>query len=267
MNRRAGCVAWMVVAGWLAAVPAASGQVIVEPTAQPTVTADREPWYLNGEPISYAGNLYYPTGAQVYFNATEMVRSGFFMGVPLYARTTIEPYSVVYVPLDGGRLQPYQRPRTGELTGTAGSVPSTLPHPRATVPPRGLAAQAAGPPSQTTIEIPVQIPRPYVILPTPPPLTEVAGTAGRIAQPQPPLRVGGAVPRRQAIFIDYEGRRWYASGPPRRLEATGLVRLPDYHGFEVWAKSQDPAEIQIPVTHGSDMAVTYVARPPGKPVR
>src|SRR5215207_4859897 len=100
-----------------------NAQIVVQTTALPTVTADNEQWYLHGEPISYAGNLYYPSGAQVYFNSNEMVRSGFYMGVPLYTRTTLEPFSVVFVPLAGGRLQPYERPRTGELTGTAGSTP------------------------------------------------------------------------------------------------------------------------------------------------
>ncbi len=77
----------------------ARAQVVIQPTASPTVTAENEPWYLNGEPVTHAGSLYYPAGPRVYFNANEMVRSGFHMGIPLYTRTTIEPYSVVYLPV------------------------------------------------------------------------------------------------------------------------------------------------------------------------
>lgn len=188
------------------------------------------------------------------------------MGVPLYTRTTIEPYSIVYVPLAGGRMQPYQRPRTGELTGTAGSVPSTLPYPPATVPPRGLAPQAAGPPSQTALEVPVQLPRPIVVAPTPEPEGPV-GTTGRVAPPPMHVQIGDKPEGTQSIFIEYEGRRWYPSGPPARLDRSGLVRLPDFLGFEVWAKSHDAGEILIPVTSGSDMAVTYTRTRPLRPFR
>ena len=119
MYRRALVATFSLVVAVSAANPAAA-QSVLRPTPQPIVTAENEPWYLSGEPITYAGNLYYPAGAQVFFNPNEMVRSGFHMGVPLYTRTTIEPFSVVYVPLAGGRMQPYERPRAGELAGTSG---------------------------------------------------------------------------------------------------------------------------------------------------
>jgi len=32
------------------------------------VTADSESWYVNREPIEFAGDLYYPAGAAVFFN-------------------------------------------------------------------------------------------------------------------------------------------------------------------------------------------------------
>ena len=82
MNRRAAGLVLLIVVMWAGREPGRS-QVVIQPTSLPTVTADNESWYLNGEPIAYAGNLYYPSGTQIYFNATEMVRSGFFMGVPL----------------------------------------------------------------------------------------------------------------------------------------------------------------------------------------
>lgn len=263
MNGRAASLVLAMSFVCLAAAQARA-QLVIEPTPLPTVTADNESWYLNGDPITHAGNLYYPTGAQVYFNANEMVRSGFFMGVPLYTRTTFEPYSIVYVPLEGGRLQPYQRPRTGELTGTAGSVPSTLPRPAATVPPRWLAAQAAGPPSQTAREIPVQIPRPNVTAPSAPPEETPVGTTGRAPMH---VNIGDEPQGTQSMFIEYDGRRWYPTGPPQRLDPSGLVRRPDFHGFDVWAPSADAQEILIPITRGSDMAVTYSLTKPPSPFR
>ena len=90
----------------LLAVAPVAAQVQSRPTDLPIVTADNESWYVNREPIQFAGDLFYPAGATVFFNGNTMVRSGHYNGVPLYADTTLEPYSVVYVPLERGLMQP-----------------------------------------------------------------------------------------------------------------------------------------------------------------
>ena len=76
------------------------------------MTAANESWYQLREPVQFAGDLYYPAGATVFFNGNHMVRTGHYNGVPLYADTTVEPYSVVLVPVSRGLLQPYERRRT-----------------------------------------------------------------------------------------------------------------------------------------------------------
>ena len=88
---------WMALFTLALGVCPAYAQML-HPTPAPTVTAEEAPWYLNGEPITYAGNLYYPSGPQVYFNPNEMVRSGFYDGIPLYTRTTIEPFDPAVPP-------------------------------------------------------------------------------------------------------------------------------------------------------------------------
>src|SRR5688500_13015770 len=105
MYRRAGAALVATILSLTSAHVATQG--LSQPTAAPVVTAEAESWYVDREPIIFAGNLYYPAGAQVFFNPNEMVRSGFYFGVPLYTRTTIEPYSLVYVPVAGGRMQAY----------------------------------------------------------------------------------------------------------------------------------------------------------------
>jgi hypothetical protein len=40
-------------------------QVQSRPTDLPLLTAENESWYVNGEPIQFAGDLYYPAGATV----------------------------------------------------------------------------------------------------------------------------------------------------------------------------------------------------------
>ena len=185
-----------------------SAQVNIRPTPAPAITAENEGWYQRGEPIVFAGNLYYRAGAAIHFNPNEMVRSGAYEGVPLYTRTTIEPYSVVFVPIEGGRMQPYERPRSGELAGTSGSSVPVLPVeiPMADSAPSML--QAPAPPmvrssasyfSTTAPTVPSasdgnaaferQRASPHV------------GTTGRVEPPQPPLPVRrGAA---NGMFVDF----------------------------------------------------------------
>lgn len=273
MNRRARMVLLALAFGILVANPARS-QIVVVPTPEPTVTAENEPWYLNGEPITYAGNMYYPAGAAIHFMRNEMVRSGFYRGIPLYTRTTIEPYSIVYVPLAGGVMQPYQRPRTGELTGTAGSTPNPLPVPPATVPPGGLIPQAASAPSPTARIVPEQFPRPAVTEPVAPPAptsaseaSQPVGTTGRVPTRPSHVRIGGRPSGTNAIFIEYEGVRWYPMGPPREIDVSGMVRLPDYQGFEVWTDAGDKRTIYIPAARGSMLVVPYTRTRPAVQIR
>lgn len=96
-----------------ALIPPAFAQMNMQPTRPPLVTAENERWYQAGEPVMFAGNIYYPAGAATHFNANEMIRSGSYRGIPLYTRTTIEPYSVVFVPIAGGLMQPVRAAAIG----------------------------------------------------------------------------------------------------------------------------------------------------------
>src|SRR5688500_13743022 len=85
----------------LAATPVAA-QISIRPTDPPLVTAVNERWFQLGEPVQFAGDLYYPAGAVVFFNGNIMVRTGHYNGIPLYTDTTVEPYSIILVPISGG---------------------------------------------------------------------------------------------------------------------------------------------------------------------
>src|SRR5687767_13734692 len=89
------------------AAPAAA-QIQSRPTDPPLVTAVNESWYQLREPVQFAGELYYPAGPAVFFNGNVMVRTGHYNGVPLYADTTVEPFSVVLVRIGRGVMQPYE---------------------------------------------------------------------------------------------------------------------------------------------------------------
>lgn len=234
-----------------------AGQALSRGTAAPMVTAENEAWYVDREPIIFAGNLYYPGGAQVFFNPNEMVRSGFYFGVPLYTRTTIEPYSIVFVPVAGGRMQPYERPRTGELTGTAGSTPPSRVTPYDPASAASLSPQAPAPPTNA----------PVVIIPdeapSRPAREAAVGTSGR--EPYKPIhsRIGGRSKGINAIFIEFEGRRWYSSGDSMRIDPARMERIGDYLGFDVWrARGAREGRIVISTTRGGRLGVPYSTTPP-----
>src|SRR2546425_10744681 len=78
----------------------------IQPTPLPQISAASAPWYLRGEPIFYAGNLYYPTGPDVYFDGKGMTQSATYQGVPVYSDISREPYSVVLVPIGSNLMRP-----------------------------------------------------------------------------------------------------------------------------------------------------------------
>ena len=178
----------------LAALALPSAQIANRPAPVPTVSAEQEDWYRAGEPITFAGNVYYASGPQVYFNANEMIRSGAYRGVPLYTKTTIEPYSIVFVPISGGLLRPYERRRSGDVAGTVGSTTPSFP---VMLPAEEKAAEAGmvqAPVPPTSLEAePVRgydIPEPVGDA-TPAPMPSAVGTAG--PTPLRPLRSAGPV--------------------------------------------------------------------------
>ena len=105
----------------------AFAQVQSRPTDPPLVSAAGESWYQLREPMVMGNDVYYHAGAAVFFNGNVMVRTGHYNGVPLYADATMEPYSVLYVPIGRGQMQPYERKRQGPLAGMAGSRLSGFP--------------------------------------------------------------------------------------------------------------------------------------------
>ena len=260
----------------LLALPAvASSQINLRPTPPPIETAENETWYRAGEPVIYAGNLYYPAGPAIHFIGDEMVRSGFYQGVPLYARTTIEPYSVVFVPVGGGMMQPYERRRAGELAGTSGSSVSSLPIdiPSAFAPSISP-IQAPAPPVVTSlpmadesIVLPAKVPAPRPVesravprRPQPAPRTNsvAVGTSGRVTGSRPAKRISRQ--SSNGIFVEYDNKRWFSSGPPESMDLRTLNRVGEWHGFPVYVTPGGQNTIYIPIAPGVDALAPYSKR-------
>jgi hypothetical protein len=268
MTRR---IAQLLASLAVATLPAGIlAQATLQPTPPPAVTADNETWFLTGEPIIVSGNVYYPAGATVFFNRNEMVRTGHFRGIPLYSRPSLEPYAIIYVPLAGGLMQPYERRRSGDLAGTVGSTTPSFP----VVSPvaqeltdfglTGAVAQAAGPPtgiaSLAGTETPVAVDR----VPLGPMGTRsTTGTVSiRPVSPAPPrsARKPGAV---NGVFVDYNGRRWFSSGPAVALNPAQFSRIGSYRGFPVYNEVGGTGNtIFVAVAESADaLLAPYTARP------
>ncbi len=217
----------------------ARAQVSLQPTPRPLVTAENEGWYMAGEPVTFAGRFYYPAGAQVYFDGNNMVRSGFYLGIPLYTRTTEEPYSRVYLPLAGGLMQPYERRRAGEIAGTVGSTtpeyPVVLPSQESPDAMTGL-PQAPAPPTMAPFaNMPATAPRANAA--APPPTAGTTGTVMTVAPagssrrgPRTALRPKGL----NGMYIEFDHARWFHDGPAATLDPSRFTRIGDYRGFNVY---------------------------------
>jgi hypothetical protein len=241
----------------LIAVVPARAQIQSRPTDAPIVTADNESWYVNREPIQFAGELYYAAGAAVFFNGNAMVRSGHYNGVPLYTDTTLEPFSVVYVPLERGIMQPYERRRQGGLAGTTASrAPSfpvsataaTTPLPQAptapTAPPATIGAIGVYTPERTVATSAARIPPPV-------------GTSGLVAAAPAPTRktlTMTTVARpatNDGVWIGYLGEKWVSAGAAVPLTPARFRVVGNYDGFPVFAR-RDTSEqvIYVPTREG-----------------
>jgi hypothetical protein len=235
-----------------AAAPAPA-QVVSRPTEPPIVTAENDSWYRLREPVLLGGEAYYPAGATVFFNGNTMVRTGHFNGVPLYSDTTLEPYSVVYVPIGRGLMQPYERVRAGELAGTVGSRTPSFP-----------VRTRPGPPDLAAGVAPTSRPQPAGVARAP--IEEGAvGTSGRASVPGA-VGTRGTVPSSRApqtattlgraenndgIWLRFMGVKWIAAGAVVPLRASEFVVVGEHAGYPVYArKGLDEDRIYLPSAGG-----------------
>jgi hypothetical protein len=229
-----------------------------QPTQPPLVTADNETWYRAGDAIEWNGALYYPAGVPEAFNRYQMVRSGSYRGIPLYTDTTLEPYSIVYVPIAGGRMQPYERPRTGMLAGSVGSRMSAFPIPPSTesaaaltITTEGFVTQAPAPPMFARAYDLGPQPQPPAIVGTRAPVAtsgtsattpSPAGTSGRVTTVTNRATTAARPQGINGIWLNWDGRRWISSGPAVEL-TDGFISIGAYRKSPVYQHVGDSLTI------------------------
>jgi len=254
MRRMVGTVALMSA---LSVPLVASGQELLQ-EQPPTVTAESEPWYVSRAPLMVGGTLYFPAGAQVHFNRNEMIRSGSFGAIPVYVRTTLEPRSVIFIPLSGGLMQPYERRRSGELAGTEGSIPAAFPiqNPAERSGVELQALRAPGPPVGMTSSI-------YgdagfsaaSTVPQPSTSGAVATTGYTPMVPTHPLQSAIRPEGVNRVFVNFENQRWFSNGGAVAFDAGTFRQIGTDNGFAVYAHPAHPGTIFIPVAREASALV------------
>jgi len=246
---------------------AAEAQMTWQPTQPPLVTADNETWYRAGDAIEWNGQFYYPAGAPEAFNRYQMVRAGSYRGIPLYTDATLEPYSIVFVPIAGGRMQPYERPRTGMLAGSVGSRMSAFPTAASTeaagalgVSAEGYVIQAPAPPTFARAYDLGPGPLPQRISPAVPVVAGNVGSTAAAAGARPTATSGRTVTVANAAsggnrpkgingaWIDYDGRRWVSAGRAVGLDPNAFISIGAYRGSPVYQRVGDADTIYVPTT-------------------
>ncbi len=229
----------------------AAAQIQTRPTDPPLVTAANDSWYILGEPVQFAGELYYRAGATVFFNGNTMVRTGHYNGVPLYADTTVEPFSVILVPISRGMLQPYERPRRGELAGTSGSRAPAFP----TALRPDTAVIATAPSAPTGLPVPVGAISVYTPATPAAAVTgprEVVGTTGFLPTPRAaaPLVTLRRPQGNDGIWIRFLDMQWVSAGTS--VSAIGnFERVGEYAGLPVFRRGDaDEPVIYLPTAAG-----------------
>ena len=184
------------------------------------------------QPIPFAGDLYYPACAVTFFNANQMVRTGFSNGTPLYVDTTLEPYSVIYVPIGRGQVQPYERRRAGALAGTTGSRMPSFPNDMTS---ESITATPTDAISVAPLAADVAAATPVA------PMREVVGTTGVLRTPRSPSGPALTTLRHpesnDGLWVRFLGEKWVSAGAAVPFAPERFTHVGEYGIFPVFAKS------------------------------
>ena len=207
----------------------------------PEVTAGTAEWQARNEPIVVSGLVYFPTREFRIFDPSVMVQSSVYQGVPVYADVTLQPFSIVYVPVSRTNMRMYERKREGEIAGTVGSRTPSFPVEIASDTVRESTERAArqaliaGATGTSGISAaPAAVGTTGTIV-TPQP----APTAGSIDRARPPRIIVQMIPTparaaTNGVWLEFGGARWYADGAAVPFSIDRFEPVGDYRGFPVY---------------------------------
>jgi len=246
----------------------------------PEVTAANADWQINSSPIAVDGVVYFPTRGFREFDGQVMAQVSGLDGVPIYADTTLEPYSELYVPVGGTRMRAYERRRDGALASTSASrVPSfpiivgTEPAPGQRIDETAAAAGGDRRAGYGAFDTARGAGAPFVgnaadrpggtaaYDPRPTPATAATNTADRDAATRSMTRT---IPRPSAnngIWLEFNNARWYAVGPSAAFSPDRFEPLGEYRGFPVYRdKTRRDGAIWVSLVKDGDAVAPYAKR-------
>lgn len=216
----------------------------ITPEPPPLVDASHEQWQIQSEPLLVDGLVYLPSGPNRFFDPNLMTRTGVYRGIPIYQDRSLEPYSIVYVPIGGDQMRPYERRRTGNLAGTTGSrMPSFPVEPTGTPSDEEKIVAASGPFPGGAVP---------ALSPVPAPGTEVEEPSATelmplVSKPRPLHEPNG-------IYIEFNGAKWYGAGRPVAY-STLFEQIGAYSGVPVYRLKTDRGDrVWVPVVPGGLLA-------------
>jgi hypothetical protein len=219
-----------------------NAQAYLYGTPAPAVTAATADWQVQSAPIVVGGLIYLPTRAFRIFDANIMSPAGIYLGVPVYADVTMEPYSVMYVPVSPSNMRVYERRRDGALAGTTGSRTPSFPVEIASdtvlaqtrrveaaalaAATQAAAASAVAGATGTTASL----------VPVP---TATAGALPVDDRPRPTRTQLEVIPRvvprgPNGVWLEFNGTRWYADGAAVPFSPDRFEPIGQYRGFLVY---------------------------------
>jgi hypothetical protein len=203
------CVLSLVLSAVVLFPKTGSAQVYEFRSPPPAIDAAAAAWQVDSQLMLFAGLVYSPTREFRLFDAQVMTQIGVFKGVPIYADTTLEPWSVVYVPVGRSRMRTYSRVREVPADARVATDAITV-----------AGAGAIGTASMIVPAAPREsAPEPAIDRATPPP--------ARVAAIRPPRATDG-------VWLEFQGRRWYSDGEAVSYSPDRFIPVGDYHGFPVY---------------------------------
>ena len=233
-----------------------NAQVFQFRTPPPEVTAATSSWQVNSEPVIVDGLIYYPTREFRIFDGQVMAQIGVFQGVPIYADTTREPWSLIYVPVERMRMRAWERARERELAGTTGSRPPSFAARPSTAGTPVTAGTATPPASRVGEERPVGtagtiVPSAVGAMVAPRVPDRVRPTRMTLESIPPTPRVRGS----NGVWLEFNGNRWYSAGAAVPFRPERFIPIGAYRGFPVYRDTTgDPDRIWVSVVQDGPLA-------------
>jgi len=182
-----------------------NAQVFQTGTPAPPATAEYAEWQFSNEPMVFNGLIYYPTRQTRFFDSQTMMQTGVYRSVPVYADVTLQPHSVVFVPVGRGLMRAYEVNAVRDI----GAFPQ-MRSPERPAGTAGAAVPAPAPMTSSSSDDLTNIPRPT-----------------RMESLRRPESNDG-------VWLEYDGSRYYSRGKAVAFDPARFKQIGDYRGFAVF---------------------------------